>query len=371
MIPYGRQSINHTDTQAVEKTLLSGWLTQGPEIGRLEERLAKKCGARFAVVVSSGTSALHLAYLALGIGKGDEVITTPNTFVATTNMLLSVGSKPVFVDIRADTSNIDERLIEQAITARTKAIVPVHFAGHPCALKAIAKIAKKHSLAVIEDACHALGASYGGTPIGAHSDAVVFSFHPVKSITTGEGGAIVTNRKDIYEKAKLLRSHGIVKDANGFNVMRELGYNYRMTDIQASLGVSQLRRLSSFIQKRRQAVRWYRTLLTGEKNVLLPVELQEAKSSWHLFVLRVAHQEDRLPLYAYLQKSGIGVNFHYPPVYSHPYYQENGYAGVTLPEMERYAQTALTLPLFPELSKKEVAFVCGKIREYFNHYAHR
>ena len=371
MIPYGRQTITKEDERAVQGVLRSPWLTQGPKIARFEERLAKECGARFAVVVSSGTAALHLTYLALGIGKGDEVITTPNTFVATTNMLLLVGAKPVFVDIRRDTYNIDERMIEQAVMSRTKAIVPVHFAGHPSDLQTVLNIAKKHRLAVVEDACHALGASYKGKPIGSHSDAVIFSFHPVKSITTGEGGVIVTNRKDICEKAKLLRSHGIVKDANGFNMMQELGYNYRMTDLQASLGISQLKRLPLFIQKRRRSVFWYRELLAPETNVVLPVELQDSESSWHLFVLRVVHPKDRLPLYVYLQKAGIGVNFHYPPVYSHSYYRQHGFKSITLPETERYAKTALTLPLYPDLKKKEIMFICAKIRDYFGHHANR
>lgn len=366
IIPYGRQSINHEDRKAVEKTLSSDWLTQGPVVTEFEEQLAKYCGTRFALAVSSGTAALHLAYLSAGIGKGDEVITTPNTFVATTNMLLTVGAKPVFCDIRLDTYNIDETKIEALITKKTKAIVPVHFAGQPCEMQAIRKIAKKHRLLVIEDACHALGASFLGKKVGSIGDLTVFSFHPVKSITTGEGGAVLTNDKKFYERMKLLRSHGIEKDSRGFNVMNTLGYNYRMNDIQASLGVSQLQRLDSFIAKRRAVVSWYRALLSANKDLTLPRELPGARNAWHLFVVRTARPEDRLPLYAHLQKAGIGVNFHYPPVYSHPYYRAHGYVRLALPKAEHYAATVITLPLYPDLKRFEVAFVCAKIREYFH-----
>ena len=365
MIPYGRHSLSRGDREAVAKTLASGYLPQGPEVPRFEKCLAKYCGASYAVAVGSGTAALHLSYMAAGIGMGDEVITTPNTFVATTNMLLALGAKPVFVDIRADTANLDERLIESAITPRTKAVVPVHFAGHPCEMQTIRRIARKHRLLVIEDACHALGARYRGKRIGALSDLSVFSFHPVKSITTGEGGAILTNRKDMYEKIKLMRSHGIEKDSCGFNVMKTFGYNYRMTDIQASLGVSQLSQLPSFLKRRRRVVSWYRKLLPDNKYFLPPREHRGIESSWHLFVLRTARLQDRLPLYRYLRAAGFGVNFHYPPVYSHPYYRSRGYARTELLEMERYARTAITLPLHPLLSKKEIEYLCEHINAFF------
>ncbi|MEK7068159.1 MAG: DegT/DnrJ/EryC1/StrS family aminotransferase, partial [Patescibacteria group bacterium] len=254
MIPYGHQFIDDSDIKTVTAVLRSDWLTQGPQVRRFEQALAKFCGVKYAVAVSSGTAALHLAYLAVGLRAGDEAITTPNTFAATANMLLAVGVRPVFGDIRADTYNLDESKIEKLITKKTKAIIPVHFAGQPCAMIYIKNIAKKHNLRVIEDACHALGARYRNTAIGSckHSDLAVFSFHPVKSITTGEGGAIATNSKTYYEKLLLLRSHGMHKGKDGKNVMIALGYNYRITDIQSALGVSQLKKLASFIKRRHQ-----------------------------------------------------------------------------------------------------------------------
>src|SRR3989339_21811 len=261
-IPYGKQTIDTQDIKTVEATLKSDWLTQGPKIQAFEKALANYCRAKYAVAVSSGTAALHLAYLATGLAHGDEVITTPNTFVATTNMVLACGAKPVFADIRLDTYNLDETKIETLITPRTKMIVPVHFAGQPAEMSTILRLAKKHQLLVIEDACHALGAEYQNKKIGAlGSDMTIFSFHPVKPITTGEGGAIVTNNRKYYAQLLLLRSHGIKKDRRGFNVMTALGYNYRLTDIQSSLGLSQLKKLDRFLTKRRQIVGWYQAEL--------------------------------------------------------------------------------------------------------------
>ena len=353
MIPYGRQSIDKKDIVAVSAVLKSDWLTQGPEVLEFEKALAKYCGAKFAVAVSSGTAALHLAYSVAGISEGDEVITTPNTFVATTNMLLVVGAKPVFCDIRLDTYNLDENEIEKSITKKTKAIVPVHFAGQPCEMDVILKIARKHKLLVIEDACHALGAKYKNKKIGSIGDLTIFSFHPVKSITTGEGGAVLTNNKNFYKKLIHLRSHGVVKDKKGFNVMTALGYNYRLTDIQAALGISQLKKLDKFIQKRHQAVELYKKYLGGNETIILPKELPENRSAWHIYVTRVKNKKERIPLYNFLKKNDIGVNFHYPPVYSQPYYRENGYKNIFLPNTELYNETAITIPLYSQLSIEE------------------
>ena len=353
MIPYGRQSIDKKDIVAVSAVLKSDWLTQGPKVLEFEKALAKYCGAKFAVAVSSGTAALHLAYSVAGIGEGDEVITTPNTFVATTNMLLVVGAKPVFCDIRLDTYNLDENEIEKSITKKTKAIVPVHFAGQPCEMDVILKIAKKHGFLVIEDACHALGAKYKNKKIGSIGDLTIFSFHPVKSITTGEGGAVLTNNKNFYKKLIHLRSHGVVKDKKGFNVMTALGYNYRLTDIQAALGISQLKKLDKFIQKRHQAVELYKKYLGGNETIILPKELPENRSAWHIYVTRVKNKKERMTIYNFLKKNDIGVNFHYPPVYSQPYYRENGYENIFLPNTELYNETAITIPLYSQLSIEE------------------
>lgn len=365
MISYGSHIIDQKDIDGVVGVLKSDWLTQGPKVKEFEEKLAKYCGVKYAVAVSNGTAALHLAYLAAGIGKGDEVITTPNTFVATTNMLLILGAKPVFTDIRKDTYNILETDIEKYITKKIKAIVPVHFAGAPCDMNTILKIAQKHNLLVIEDACHALGASYKGIKVGnLKSDMTVMSFHPVKSITTGEGGAVLTNNENFYKKLLLLRSHGITKDEKGFNVMTELGYNYRMTDIQASLGITQLKKLDGFIKKRRQVVLWYEEILGDCKNIILPVT--DPNSANHIYVIRTKRKEDRLPLYNFMRNAGIGVNFHYPAIYSHPYYRARGYATIKRKMTDLYHKTSITIPLHTKLEKKDVWFVANTIKKFFN-----
>ncbi len=365
VIPYGRQNINKKDIQAVVAAINSGWLTQGPHIGEFEKVLTQYTGARFAVAVSHGTAALHLAYRAAGLGAGDEVIVPANTFVATSNMLLAVGARPVFCDIRPDTCNLDEAKIEKLITRKTRAIVPVHFAGQPCDMAKIAKIARKHKLLVVEDACHALGASYGKKKIGSLSDMSVMSFHPVKSITTGEGGAILTNNPKFYSKLVHLRSHGVTKDKIGFNVMTDLGYNYRLTDIQAALGTSQMQRLNDFIKKRHAVIRWYAKHLAGNKNIIIPKNVKGSRSSWHIYVIRVKNPRDRMPLYNLLKAKGVGINFHYPPVYSHPYYRRHGYRSVHLPVADLYAATAITLPLHTLLTQKDIKYITSVINEYY------
>lgn len=365
MIPYGRQSIGDDDIKAVTDILSSPWLTQGPAVLEFEKALAKKGGAKYAVAVANGTAALHLAYLVAGLKPGDEVITTPNTFVATSNMLLVLGVKPVFADIRLDTYNLDEAEIEKLITKKTKGIVAVDFAGQPANYQKIKTLAKKHGLLLIEDACHALGAKYQGRSIGSLSDLSVFSFHPVKPITTGEGGAILTNNENFYKQLLLLRSHGIEKDQTGFNVMIELGYNYRLTDIQAALGLSQLKKLERFNNKRRQVVAWYYSRLQNNNKIILPQEVSGVLSAWHLFVIRTKDIEDRLPLYNFLKANGIGVNFHYPAVYSHPYYRGHGFRHTRCPNMDLYHASAITLPLFPDLKKSEVKKIADLINGFY------
>lgn len=366
-ISYGHQFIAPRDIKEVVKILRSDWLTQGPQIKKFENALAHYCGAKYAVVVSSGTAALHLAYLAAGLKKGDEVITTPNTFVATTNMLLAVEVKPVFCDIRLDTYNIDETKIEKLINKKTKAIVPVHFAGQPCEMEMINQIAQKNKLLIIEDSCHALGAKYKNSRVGGckYSDMSVFSFHPVKSITTGEGGAILTNNECYYKKLLLFRSHGTFKDKNGKNVMVQFGYNYRLTDIQAALGLSQLEKLENFIKKRCQIVGWYVEGLKDCRDIVLPRELPHNHSSWNLFVIRTTEEKQRDRLSGYLKKMGIGVNFHYPSVCSHPFYKVHGYGKNNCPMEDEYALTTITLPLYPLLSKDEVNHICRIIKEFY------
>lgn len=367
MIPYGHQSINQNDINEVVKVLKSDWLTQGPKILEFEKSLAKYCRAKYAVAVANGTSALHLSYLVAGFKKGDKVITTPNTFVATTNMLLVLGVKPVFCDIRLDICNIDERKIERLITKQTRAIIPVHFAGHPCEMEKIWRLAKKYKLKVIEDASHALGAKYKGSQIGSckYSDMAVFSFHPVKPITTGEGGAILTNNKKYYEKIISLRNHGIHKDTAGKNVMTELGYNYRMNDMEASLGISQLKRLDGFIKKKHQVIKWYESELKNIKEIILPKELKSCYSGWHIYVIRVLNPELRDDLARYLKKNRISVSFHYPVVYFHPYYKKIGYKNTRLKNEEIYQKSCITLPCYTGLTRKEIEFISNKIRRFY------
>lgn len=367
MISYGRQFIDRKDIQSVVKVLESDWLTQGPKVLEFEKALAEYCGSRYAAACSSGTAALHLAYLAAGFKKGDEIITTPNTFAATANMILAVGAKPIFCDIRLDTNNIDETKIEGLITSRTKAIAPVHFAGQPCQMEKINKIAGKYKLLVIEDACHALGARYKNGKIGncEYAAMAVFSFHPVKSITTGEGGAVLTNNIKFYEKLISFRNHGIHKDSQGKNVMTAFGYNYRMADIQAALGISQLKKLDKFIKIRHKIVKWYLDELKDVRDIILPSALPENYSAWHIYIIRTKKPKDKPRLMAYLKTKGIAANFHYPAVYSHPFYRQNGYANLKQKNMDQYHNTCLTLPCHTGLTRVEIKYIAGSIKSFY------
>jgi len=368
MIPYGHQSISKKDIDSVIKTLKSDWLTQGPRVFEFEKKLANYCGAKYAVAVNNGTSALYLAYKAAGFKKNDEVITTPNTFSATSNMMLACGAKPIFCDIRLDTYNIDESRIEKLITKKTKAIVPVHFAGQPCEMDTILKIAKKHKLIVIEDACHALGAKYKNKKIGGlKSDMTIFSFHPVKPITTGEGGAILTNNKKYYEKILLLRSHGIIKTKEKtkkygpwYYEMIEPGFNHRITDIQCALGISQLEQLENFINKREKIAGFYAKNLKNEKKLILPIKVKNIRHGWHLFVIRLPKNKRR-EIFEKLIEKGVGVQAHYIPVTRLPYYKNLGYKTPKI--CEEYYNTCVTLPIYPGLSQKQLGYIIREIKK--------
>lgn len=364
-IPYGKQSIDEDDIQAVVNVLKSDFVTQGPKIKEFEEALCGYTGARYAVCVANGTAALHLACLAGGVQTGDEVITSPITFIASANSVLYCGGKPVFVDVQPATANIDPVKIPKKISKKTKAIIPVHFAGHPCDLQEIRKIAEKKKLLVIEDAAHALGAEYRGSKIGSgkYSDMTIFSFHPVKSITTGEGGAVLTNREDLYQKLLTLRNHGIVKDhfvreseGDWYHEMQLLGYNHRMTDIQAALGVSQMKKLDSFIQRRREIAEFYDRAFQGNPLFDTPVQKKGALSSHHLYVVRLkkGHEEKRREVFSNMRDNGLGVQVHYIPVYRQPYYRKRfGYDERDFPVAEKYYQKAISLPIFPKMSESD------------------
>ncbi len=385
-IPYGKQYIDSSDIKEVVNVLRSDWITQGSKVAEFEERLARYCGARYAVCVSSGTAALHIACLAGGIEKGDEVITSPITFVASANCILYCGAKPVFADIQADTANIDPEEIKKKITSKTKAIIPVHFAGLPCDMKRIFDIAKKNNLIVIEDACHALGAEYRirdkWAKVGncGYSDMSVFSFHPVKHITTGEGGAITTNNRRLYEKLKALRSHGIYKDArtkkqgSWFYEMRDLGFNYRITDFQCALGLSQLRKISQFIRKRISIAGNYNGAFEDIQDyITLPTYSNSNKThAWHLYLVHL--QLDRLKcsrkkIFSELRQKKIGVQVHYIPVYRQPFYRKRNYSKKGFSHAEKYYRDCISLPIYVDLDSKSQEYTISSVRKIIIKYS--
>jgi len=390
-IPYSRQLIDDADIEEVVRILKSDWLTQGPKVKEFEEALAAYCGAKYAAVFSSGTAALHAAYFVTDINKDDEIITSPITFLSTANAALFLGAYPVFVDIEINTGSINPDLVERAITKKTKAVVPVDYAGHPADLEKIAEIAKKYNLLVIEDACHALGAEYKNRKIGSckYSDMTVFSFHPVKSITTGEGGAVLTNNKEYYEKLIMFRQHGVTKNPKKFlnkslsftphtshftlhanhwyYEMQFLGYNYRLTDIQCALGISQLKKLDKFIERRRQIVEIYKEAFKNNDFFDLPVEKDYAKSSWHLYPIRLKNKycNEKRGIFTKLREKGLGVQVHYIPVYWQPYYQKLGYRKGICPNAEDFYRREISIPLYPSMSDEDVEYVVNTILSTF------
>lgn len=366
IIPYGRQSVTEEDIQAVVDVLRSDYLTTGPKVAEFEKKVADYVGAKYAVAIANGTAALHAACFAAGIGEGDEVITTPITFAASANCVLYCGGKPVFADINPKTYNISPKEIEKKITDKTKAVIPVHFTGQPCDMERISEIAKRHNLVVIQDGAHALGADYRGQKIGSIGDMTIFSFHPVKHITTGEGGMIVTNSEEYYRRLVLFRTHGITRDGNmllknegdWYYEQRVLGYNYRITDIQCALGISQLMRLDAFIVKRRRLVERYNAAFAENPKIKVPFVTEGCNSSWHLYIIQV---NERKRVFDKLRAAGIGVNVHYIPVYRHPYYQENGYQDFYCENAENLYEHIISLPLYPDLTDEQQDYVIKKV----------
>lgn len=376
VIPYGHQAISQDDINAVTETLRSDFLTQGPKIEEFEKKLAEYLGAKYAVVFNSGTAGLHAAYFTLGLKEGDEFITTPITFVATANAGLYLGAKPIFCDVEKDTGNIDVNKIEALITPKTKLLVPVHFAGNPVQLDKIKKIAQEHDLFVVEDACHALGATYKGQKIGncAFSNMTVFSFHPVKHITTGEGGAVITNDESLYQRLQLFRSHGITKqnlqntpDGDWYYEMQALGFNYRMSDIQAALGISQLNRIDQFITRRKEIVAEYQSAFSQNPYFDLPVETDGAKSAYHLFPIRLKDKyvKHRQQIFDTMRHRGLGIQVHYIPVYHQPYYREIGFSGINLPNTEDFYRREISIPIFQSLKEEDLQKVISTINSIF------
>lgn len=369
-IPYGRQTVDEDDIQSVVEVLRSDYLTTGPRIAEFEKKVADYVGAKYAVAVSSGTAALHIACLAAGISDGDEVITTPITFAASANCVLYCGGVPVFADINPDTYNIDINEIEKKITSKTRAIIPVHYTGQPCDMDAILELAQKNNLIVIEDAAHALGAVYKGRRIGSISDMTCFSFHPVKPITTGEGGMVVTDSADLYQRLLLFRSHGITRDGQlleenqggWYYEQLELGYNYRITDISCALGISQLNKLDTFLKKRREIAKRYNDAFSDTDKIKIPFQLDEGQSGWHLYMIQVM-QTDRKKVFDRLRELGIGVNVHYIPVYKHPYYQRHGYSICCCPIAEEFYNRVISLPIYPAMTEEQQEYVIQKVLE--------
>jgi UDP-4-amino-4,6-dideoxy-N-acetyl-beta-L-altrosamine transaminase len=365
LLPYGRQWIDESDIQAVVEVLRSDWITQGPNIEHFEKSVAEYVGARYAVAFCNGTAALHAACHAAGIGPGDEVITTPITFLASSNAVLYCGGTPVFADIRPDTYNIDPDQVAAKITPRTKAIIGVDLAGQPVEADRLSMLAKDHGLIFIQDAAHSLGASYGGRKVGTWADMTMFSFHPVKHVTTGEGGIIVTDREDLRDALLLFRNHGMTKDPRllekndgpWYYEMHDLGFNYRMTDIQAALGVSQMSKLQHFVDRRRKIAARYNEAFAGVPGLKIPYQHPSAESSWHLYVL--SWDEEVFPggrdrAFAELRNMNIGTQVHYIPIYLQPYYRKLGYPSGLCPNAEAYYREALSIPIFPAMTDKDI-----------------
>ncbi|WP_308801647.1 UDP-4-amino-4,6-dideoxy-N-acetyl-beta-L-altrosamine transaminase [Agathobacter sp.] len=369
MIPYGKQTIEQDDIQAVVDVLKSDFLTTGPKIAEFEQIVADYVGAKYAVAISNGTSALHAACFAAGIGPGDEVITTPLTFAASANCVLYCGGTPVFADVDPKTYNIDPEDIRRKITDRTKAIIAVHLAGQPCDMDAIHSIAREHGLIVIEDGAHALGSVYKGKKVGSMSDMTTFSFHPVKPITTGEGGMIVTDNEEFYKKMVLFRSHGITRDDSmmtrndgpWFYQQFDLGYNYRITDIQCALGCSQMKKLDRFLARRKEIVARYNEAFADCDNIITPYQLSDTESGWHLYIVQVKNC-DRRQVFEGMREKGIGVNVHYIPVYMHPYYQEHGYENVHCANADEIYSHIISLPLYPGLTSEQQDYVIDTLK---------
>ena len=358
---YGKQSITDDDIQAVVDVLKSPYLTCGPNVKAFEQAICDYTGAKYAVAVNSATSGLHIAMMAAGVGAGDEVITSPMTFLASANCARFCGADVKFADVESDTANINPDEIKKHITSKTKAVVPVHFGGQSCDMDRIYNLAKANNMYVIEDAAHAIGSEYKGSKVGSckYSDMTVFSFHPVKTITTAEGGAVTTNDENLYKKLCAFRAHGMHKDGDMVNdwryEMRELGYNYRMTDVQAALGISQLKRLDLFKKRRREIVDFY------NKNLGLPhlIEKDFSNACFHLYPILV---EDRKKFYFDAREKGLNLQVHYIPVHTQPYYQEQGYKWGDYPNAENYYNHCISLPLYPDLKDEDLTEIVRRIK---------
>ena len=378
-LPYGHQSIDEADIQAVVDTLRSDWLTTGPRVAEFEEAFAVRTGARHAVSFSSGTAALHAAAFTAGLKAGDEAITSPFTFVATSNCVLYQNAVPVFADVSPDTLNLDPDLAAARVTSRTRVILPVDYAGHPADLTPIMELAERRGLVVIEDASHALGAEYKGRPVGSVAHMTVFSFHPVKHITTGEGGMVTTGNPKFAETLRRFRNHGISSDARQRQSAGQwhyemvlLGFNYRLTDIACALGIQQLKKLDANLLRRRQIAERYTAAFREIPELISPAVRDEVNPAWHLYPVRLDRgklKTDRGQVFQALRAENIGVNVHYIPVHRHPYYSERfGYRGGEYPVAEEAYDRLISLPMFHGMTDEDVDDVIRAVIKVVSHF---
>lgn len=380
---YGHQYLDEKDVQAVVEVLHSDYLTCGPRITELEQKLCELTGAKYAVVCSNDTAALHIACMAAGVSAGDEVITTPITFLASANCALYCGAKPVFADIDEETYNIDPKEIEKAMTPKTKAVVAVDYTGQVVDLDTIMETCHKQNVVVIEDAAHSIGTLYKGRPIGSIADMTTFSFHPVKTVTAGEGGAVLTDNEEYYKKLLLYRSHGMTRDqaqmtkeseGGWYYQMIDLGYNYRMTDMQAALLISQLEKLPMFSKRRKEIVARYNEAFSRIPELTVQQELEGSDTTRHLYILRIKPEKlsiDRREFFDALAAENIMCNVHYIPIYLQPYYQEMGYPKGLCPKAEKLYSEMMSLPLYYAMTDQDVEDVITAVQKIVDYYKNK
>ncbi|MDE7274350.1 MAG: UDP-4-amino-4,6-dideoxy-N-acetyl-beta-L-altrosamine transaminase [Lachnospiraceae bacterium] len=377
---YGHQFVDQADVKAVEEVLTSDYLTCGPKVVELEQKLCELTGARYAVAVSNGTAALHIAAMAAGVGAGDELITTPITFAASANCALYCGGRPVFADINPNTYNIDPACVREKITEKTKAVVAVDFTGQAAPLDELMELCHDKGIVLIEDGAHSIGTKYKGKTVGSIADITTFSFHPVKTVTGGEGGAVLTNRRDLYEKLLLYRSHGITKDeifyenaSHGpwYHEQIDLGYNYRITDIQCALILSQIDKLAQFAKRRREIVERYNAAFSQIPQLFVQQEIAESDTTRHLYILRIRPELltiDRKGFFEAMTAENICCNVHYIPVYWHPYYERLGYKKGLCPNAEKLYEEMMSLPIYYSLTDQDIDDVIMAVRKIVDYY---
>jgi perosamine synthetase len=375
---YGRQWVDEEDIQAVVEILRGDWLTMGPTVDQFEKSVAEYVGAKYGVAVNSGTAALHIAAFAAGIGPGDEVIVPPMTFAASSNCVLYLGGKPIFADILPGTMNLDPMDVERKITQKTKAIIAVDYTGQPCDYDAIRSIAKRHNLLVIEDAAHALGATYHNRKVGSLNELTTFSFHPVKHITTGEGGMVVTDNYDLATRMRNFRSQGVdldfrqrTKDKPWFYQMVYLGFNYRLPDVGCALGISQLKKMDRFLARRREIATFYNKKFSEFPELTIPEVIADCNPAWHLYVIRLNLEllkVSRTEFFRALMAEGFGINVHYIPVPWHPYYQNLGYEKGQWPVTEKQYERIISLPIFPKMTDQDMNDTVEAVQKVIDEY---